>query len=81
LQVIGGLTWCITSSDFDVDVDVLFQENATIGAQIKLGEALVKVLKYMKCPVPLQSHQIRGLDYAALFQVIQWLVRKVMETR
>jgi hypothetical protein len=32
-------------------------------------------------PGPSQAHQIRGLDYDALFAVLQWLVRKVMATR
>ena len=35
----------------------------------------------MKCPFPLQSHQIQGLDYTHLFPIVQWLVRKVIETR
>lgn len=80
-KVIGGLTWCITSSQVDIDVDLLFQENANIGLQIKLGEAIEKSLARMRCPHPLQSHQIRGLDYINIFPVIQWLVKKVMEVR
>lgn len=34
LQIIGGLTWCIQASNFDVDVDLLFQENSTIGQKM-----------------------------------------------
>ena len=34
LQVVGGMTWCITVCDFDVDVDLLFQENSTIGQKM-----------------------------------------------
>uniref|UniRef100_A0A8B7V058 Coiled-coil domain-containing protein 93 homolog n=1 Tax=Castor canadensis TaxID=51338 RepID=A0A8B7V058_CASCN len=30
-KVVGGMTWCITTCNFDVDVDLLFQENSTIG--------------------------------------------------
>lgn len=33
-QVIGGMTWCIKSCNFDVDVDLLFQENLTIGQKM-----------------------------------------------
>ncbi len=39
----------------------------------------------MKCPHPLETHQIQGgantADYANIFPVIQWLVKKVIETR
>ena len=33
-QVVGGMTWCITTCNFDVDVDLLFQENSTIGQKM-----------------------------------------------
>ena len=33
-QIIGGMTWCIQASNFDVDVDLLFQENSTIGQKM-----------------------------------------------
>jgi hypothetical protein len=35
----------------------------------------------MGSPSPLQPHQIRGLDFAALFPVFQWLVKHVLATR
>lgn len=38
-------------------------------------------LRKMRCPSPLQPHQIRGLDFAALFPVFQWLVKHVLATR
>ena len=47
----------------------------------KTSDQIVKALVAMRCPAPLQSHQIQGLDYTHLFPVIQWLVRKVIETR
>lgn len=33
-KVVGGMTWCIESCNVDVDVDVLFQENSTIGQKM-----------------------------------------------
>lgn len=33
-KVVGGMTWCIESLNADVDVDLLFQENSTIGQQM-----------------------------------------------
>ena len=50
-------------------------------ARSKTSDQIVKAMVAMKCPFPLQSHQIQGLDYTHLFPIIQWLVRKVIETR
>ena len=58
-KVVGGMCWAITASGASVSVDILFQENSTIGQRIKLSENLVKALLQMKCPLPLQSHQIQ----------------------
>ena len=33
-RVIGGLSWCITSSAVDVDADIFFQEDAQIGQKM-----------------------------------------------
>ena len=74
-KVVGGMAWCMTASS--VDVDVAFQENATIGQKIKIGEGIERSLQKMKCRIPLQAHQIQGLDYAAIYPVVQWLVKQV----
>uniref|UniRef100_A0A8C2KRB1 Coiled-coil domain-containing protein 93 n=1 Tax=Cyprinus carpio TaxID=7962 RepID=A0A8C2KRB1_CYPCA len=80
-KVVGGLTWCITTCNFDIDVDLLFQENSTIGQKIALTEKIVSVLPKMKCPHRLEPHQIQGLDFIHIFPVVQWLVKKAIETR
>eukprot|EP01038_Epipyxis_sp_PR26KG_P011095 gene11095-14890_t len=84
-KVVGGLCWCITSSGEIVDVDILFQENSTIGQKISLSEAIVTALRKMGCPSPLQPHQIQGgvggADYPAIYQVIVWLIKKYFERR
>ena len=80
-KVVGGLAWSITASGVDVDVDVIFSENSSIGAKIRTSDQIVRAMVAMRCPYPLQSHQIQGLDYVHLFPIIQWLVRKVIETR
>lgn len=80
-KVVGGITWCITNCTFEIDIDLLFQENSTIGQKIALTEKIVKVLKKMVCPSPIEPHQIQGLDFKSIFPVIQWLVKKVIETR
>merc|ERR1712185_468081 len=78
-KVVGGMAWCMTATS--VDVDVAFEENATIGEKIKIGEGIERALRQMKCRIPLQAHQIQGLDYAAIFPVVQWLVKQAYEFR
>ncbi|XP_077988967.1 coiled-coil domain-containing protein 93-like [Glandiceps talaboti] len=80
-KVVGGMTWCITTCNFDVDVDLLFQENSTIGQKIALTEKIVRVLPKMKCPHRLEPHQIQGLDFIHIYPTVQWLVKKAIETR
>ncbi|XP_069791325.1 coiled-coil domain-containing protein 93 isoform X2 [Narcine bancroftii] len=75
------MTWCITTCNFDIDVDLLFQENSTIGQKIALTEKIVSVLPNMKCPHRLEPHQIQGLDFIHIFPVVQWLVKRAIETR
>uniref|UniRef100_A0A803VV31 Coiled-coil domain-containing protein 93 n=1 Tax=Ficedula albicollis TaxID=59894 RepID=A0A803VV31_FICAL len=70
-KVVGGMTWCITTCSFDIDVDLLFQENSTIGQKIALTEKIVSVLPKMKCPHRLEPHQIQGLDFIHIFPVVQ----------
>ena len=71
----------MSTCDFDIDVDLLFQENSTIGQKIALTEKIVAVLPRMKCPHRIEPHQIQGLDFIHIFPVIQWLVKQAMETR
>jgi len=80
-KVVGGMTWCISNCSFDVDVNLLFQENSTIGQKISLTEKIVSVLPKMNCPQRIEPHQIQGLDFKSIFPVIQWLVKRVIETR
>ena len=80
-KVVGGLVWSITASGVSVDIDLIFQENSTIGEKIKLSEAIVSCLIAMKCTFPLQPNQIQGLDYDNIFPVVRWLIKKVLENR
>ena len=78
-KVAGGIVWCMTAAS--VDVDVAFQENATIGQKIRIGESIERTLKSMKGSVPLQAHQLQGLDFDAIFPLVQWLVKQVYGCR
>ncbi|KAM3855411.1 coiled-coil domain-containing protein 93 isoform 2-T2 [Vipera latastei] len=57
------------------------KENSTIGQKIALTEKIVSVLPRMKCPHRLEPHQIQGLDFIHIFPVVQWLVKRAIETR
>lgn len=35
----------------------------------------------MKCPYQIEPHQIQGLDFINIFPVVQWLVKRSVETR
>ncbi|XP_023298178.2 coiled-coil domain-containing protein 93 [Lucilia cuprina] len=80
-KIVGGMTWCIECCDYDVDVDLLFHENLTIGQKIALVEKIVAVLPQMKCPFRIEPHQIQGLEFLSIHPVIQWLVKKSVENR
>ena len=80
-KVVGGLCWAITASLITVDVDILFQPNATIKHRIKLSEDIVNVLRLMKCPHDLSAHQIQGSDFEKLLPVIKWTITQVTLTR
>ncbi len=80
-KVIGGLAWAVTASNYDVDVDVVFQEQSTIGQKIKVSESICKALNAMKCRYPLEPHQIQGEDYDSVFPVLKWLIKTLIETR
>ncbi len=80
-KIVGGLCWSILASGEEVDVDLFYSENLTIGQQIRLCENIIRVLRAMGCLHPLQAHQIRGYDMKAMFPVVQFLVRRVISKR
>ncbi|XP_059067043.1 uncharacterized protein LOC131079581 isoform X2 [Cryptomeria japonica] len=83
-KLTGGLAWCIIASNADIHIpyDLLFySDEATLGEKIIVGESIEAALKNMECPYPLQAHQIQGLDYQAVYPVVQWLVKRVLAMR
>ena len=79
-KFVGGMTWRIQNCAVYID-NLLYQENSSIGQKISLTEKIVSVLPKMKCPVQIEPHKIQGLDFINIFPVIQWLVKKALETR
>ncbi len=73
------MAWCITCSNFDIDID--YNDDMTMGQKIKLSEKVVKALQKMKSPFLISPHQIQGLDFTNLFPIFQWLIKFVLETR
>eukprot|EP01138_Halocafeteria_seosinensis_P012831 gb/GECG01013107.1/.p1 GENE.gb/GECG01013107.1/~~gb/GECG01013107.1/.p1 ORF type:complete len:626 (+),score=107.85 gb/GECG01013107.1/:1-1878(+) len=80
-KVIGGLCWCIQNSGSDVDVDIFYDDELSLGNKIKMAERVIEVIRNMGCPHPLQANQIQGKDYNAVYPVVQWTVAKVLENR
>jgi len=78
-KLLGGLAWCITLSNFDIDVH--FSDDMNMGQKIKLSEKVVNSLQKMGCPYQIQPHQIQGLDLKNIFPIVQWLINFVLETR
>jgi hypothetical protein len=40
-QVVGGLAWSIQACNFAVDIDVLYQENASLGQKMYMKKNLL----------------------------------------
>ena len=56
VQVVGGMTWCIETCNFDVDVDLLFQENLTIGQ--KMYVTILFLINCTYCHVAAPYHAL-----------------------
>ena len=50
-KIVGGMTWCIQASAFDVDVDLLFQENFTIGQKMSALTPSLTLTPSLSLPV------------------------------
>ena len=64
-QIVGGMTWCIQTCNIDVDVDLLFQENSTIGqkmwAQSLISLTHIYLYMYMYLYVCMYLYTCRAL--------------------
>ena len=78
-KVTGGIAWCITSSNFQIQIE--YNDQMQIGQKIRVSQVVCHSLQEMKCPYSLQPFQLQGLDVNGIFPVVQWLVKFVYETR
>ena len=67
-KILGGMTWCITGSNYDVDIE--FEDDLRLGEKIRLAEKITYALQDMECPYALAPQQIQGLDYPKVFPVV-----------
>ena len=49
--------------------------------KIRVSEKIVAGLKAINCPMTLNPVQIQGLDLKPLYQTLQWLQKRLLETR
>lgn len=64
-----------------MEADIFYDEDLALGQKIRIAENVIGALRTMGCPHPLQANQIQGNDFNAIFPVVQWLVRQVIENR
>ena len=57
-KILGGLSWGILCSGFDIDIDLDYSDEFKLNQKIKLAERVIIALKKMKCPHPLLPFQI-----------------------
>ncbi|XP_043223265.1 coiled-coil domain-containing protein 93-like [Amphibalanus amphitrite] len=80
-KLVGGMVWCIEMCSLDVDVDLFYKDELTIGQKIGVTERIIEVLPKMSCPHRIEPHQIQGLDCVHIYAVMQWLVKKALENQ
>ena len=78
-KVVGGMAWCITLANEDVNVE--FSDEMPLGRKIAICESIVTALRNMDCPHRISPHQIQGMDCAKLLPACQWLVKAVLSTQ
>ena len=78
-KILGGMCWCITGSNVDVDVE--FEDDMIMGQKIRLAERVVEAVRMMDCPTPISAPQISALDLKRCYEVLKWLIHKLGETR
>ncbi|KAL7716481.1 CCDC93 N-terminal domain-containing protein [Entamoeba marina] len=82
-KILGGLAWGVSSTYYPLEVDLwlAYSEYATMGLKLQVAEGVCNALKEMKCPKPLQPHQITGLDFGTIYPVVVWLMEMVNSAR
>ncbi|KAF1764016.1 hypothetical protein GCK72_003962 [Caenorhabditis remanei] len=80
-RMVGGIAWAITRfDDVAVAANLLYEESndQNIKLRTEQSEKIIEALTAVGCPHQISAHQLFGLDYPAIKNVLQWLLRKVV---
>lgn len=80
-RMVGGIAWAITRfDDVAVAANLLYEESndQNIKLRTEQSEKIIEALTAVGCPHQISAHQLFGLDYVAIKNVLQWLLRKVV---
>lgn len=80
-KIVGGIAWAITRcDDVAVAANLLYEESEdqNIKLRTEQSEKIIEALLAVGCPHQISAHQLFGLDFVALKNVVQWLLRRIL---
>ena len=78
-KILGGMAWILTGCFYDIDIE--FKDEMNLTEKIRVSEKICGGLKAINYPMNLNPVQIQGLDLKPLYQCLQWLQKRLLETR
>lgn len=78
-KILGGMAWTLTGCFYDIDID--FKDEMNLTEKIRVSEKITAGLKAINYPNVLNPIQIQGLDLKPIYECLQWLVKRLLETR
>ena len=78
-KILGGMAWTLTGCFYDIDID--FKDEMTLTEKIRVSEKITAGLKSINYPNVLNPIQIQGLDLKPIYTCLQWLYKRLLETR
>jgi hypothetical protein len=73
------MAWTLTGCFYDIDID--FKDEMTLTEKIRVSEKITAGLKSINYPNVLNPIQIQGLDLKPIYTCLQWLYKRLLETR
>ena len=53
-KILGGMCWCITGSNNDIDLE--YEDDLNMGQKVRIAEQITNALQNMMCPYKLYPH-------------------------
>ena len=78
-KILGGMAWTLTGCFYDIDID--FKDDMNLAEKIRVSEKITAGLKSINYPNVLNPIQIQGLDLKPIYTCLQWLYKRLLETR